>query len=428
MRKGLLAAAGAALALLLGASPAAATTFTVTNGTDHDPGSLRAAMDAAEADTTDPVDQINFTYTGNIDLTAALPQVTTSMSINGPGAGTVTVRRGSGTGFRLFEPQPDLGATITIQGLTISGAQASGATGGGVSKLGTGALILDSVVITGNSADQGGGFFNGGGSTSIRRSTFTANFSTDGGGAIGGNTGDIELINSTIDGNSTNSTGGGITVSATAHISVLSSTITRNNANADGNPPVGGGGEEGGGTYNNAAAASNFELANTLIAFNKINGSSATDNSQCASGGTGFGSLGYNLRSRSDTDCTGFTAAGDFVVADPVIDAAPALNSGPTPNVALLAGSPAIDVGNPATPGGASPACPATDQRGLPRGGLNGRCDIGAFEVQVPAPPPATTTAAPFNLKAAIRKCKRKFPKGPKRKKCIKRAKRRAGL
>ena len=31
-----------------------------------------------------------------------------------------------------------------------------------------------------------------------------------------------------------------------------------------------------------------------------------------------------------------------------------------------------------------------------------------------------------FNLKAAIKKCKKKFPKGPKRKKCIKRAKKRA--
>jgi hypothetical protein len=38
------------------------------------------------------------------------------------------------------------------------------------------------------------------------------------------------------------------------------------------------------------------------------------------------------------------------------------------------------------------------------------------------------TTATAFNLKAAIKKCKKKFPKGPKRKKCIKKAKRRAGL
>ena len=46
-----------------------------------------------------------------------------------------------------------------------------------------------------------------------------------------------------------------------------------------------------------------------------------------------------------------------------------------------------------------------------------------------PAPTPAPTTLAPtFNLKAAIRKCKKKFAKGPKRKKCIKKAKAKAGV
>jgi hypothetical protein len=38
----------------------------------------------------------------------------------------------------------------------------------------------------------------------------------------------------------------------------------------------------------------------------------------------------------------------------------------------------------------------------------------------------SATTAVPFNLKAAIKKCKKKFPKGLKRKKCIKKAKRKA--
>ena len=42
------------------------------------------------------------------------------------------------------------------------------------------------------------------------------------------------------------------------------------------------------------------------------------------------------------------------------------------------------------------------------------------------ATPPATQSITPFNLKAAISRCKEKFPKGPRRKKCIKRAKKRA--
>jgi hypothetical protein len=43
-------------------------------------------------------------------------------------------------------------------------------------------------------------------------------------------------------------------------------------------------------------------------------------------------------------------------------------------------------------------------------------------------PAPVPTAPAPFDLSAAIKKCKNKFPKGPKRKKCIKRAKRLAGV
>jgi hypothetical protein len=53
---------------------------------------------------------------------------------------------------------------------------------------------------------------------------------------------------------------------------------------------------------------------------------------------------------------------------------------GPTPTMALWAGSPAIDAGG-------SAGCPATDQRGVGRpidGDEDGTptCDIGAFEFQ----------------------------------------------
>jgi hypothetical protein len=58
-----------------------------------------------------------------------------------------------------------------------------------------------------------------------------------------------------------------------------------------------------------------------------------------------------------------------------------AANGGPTLTQALLPGSPAIDA-VPATGAG----CPATDQRGVSRP-QGPACDIGAFEVAVPAPP-----------------------------------------
>jgi ELWxxDGT repeat protein len=40
--------------------------------------------------------------------------------------------------------------------------------------------------------------------------------------------------------------------------------------------------------------------------------------------------------------------------------------------------------------------------------------------------PAPVTTALTFNLKAAIARCKKKFPKGPKRKKCIRKARAKA--
>jgi len=62
-------------------------------------------------------------------------------------------------------------------------------------------------------------------------------------------------------------------------------------------------------------------------------------------------------------------------------------NGGPTPTLALLLGSPAIDAGDNAR-------CAATDQRGVDRprdGDGNGSfvCDIGAFEAAGPLSPPA---------------------------------------
>src|SRR5262249_59407567 len=63
-------------------------------------------------------------------------------------------------------------------------------------------------------------------------------------------------------------------------------------------------------------------------------------------------------------------------------------NGGPTPTMALLAGSPAIDAGDDSVLG--NPFTLTTDQRGpgFPRK-AGAHVDIGAFEVQAPAGPPA---------------------------------------
>ena len=63
-------------------------------------------------------------------------------------------------------------------------------------------------------------------------------------------------------------------------------------------------------------------------------------------------------------------------------------NGGPTPTMALGAGSPAIDAGKDSL-------CPTTDQRGTPRP-LGPHCDIGAFELQAANHPPTCSAYGGF--------------------------------
>ncbi len=470
--------------------------------------------------------------TGTIDLLSQLPTVSTPVTIDGPGAGQLNVTRSSSasTEFRFFSISPATGNVITIRDLTVSGARAGNSSGGALSMGGLGMLVIDSAVFNDNQTTTSGGavLFNRG-FTSIRNSTFTNNQADFGAAILGSqfvpNVGNGEIVDSTIAGNKATSFGGGVYTNV-SHIQVLSSTIVGNVADSD---DAGGG--SGGGTYNAGADAAAFTVANTLYAGNKI-GTTSPVNNQCGGAHT---SSGYNLRETADAGCIGFTGTGEIAPAIPMLGTL-GDNGGPTPTIALLTGSPAINAGNPATPAdNAFPACPAADQRGVLRTGGGNRCDIGAFEKRTPtttsvacapssltlgagtsactatvtdaaalasptgnvsfttsgdgsfsnaglcalsmvsgasascsvdytpsavgtgshlitvsyegttdvapsqgttqisvvAPPvPITTrtTGTTFNLKAAIRKCKKKFPKGPKRKKCIRRAKRRAGL
>ena len=466
-----------------------------------------------------------------VDLENDLPIITHPLTIDGPGADALNVRRsGSASGaFPFFPVDPsDSTSTVTIRGVTMSGAVAIGFAGGAVGKGGPGALVLDSVVIAGNSAATGPALFFNLGQTTISNSTLTDNHSTFGGGAIAaqqaspGVTGTATVVNSTIEGNSSPEFGGAVFIADGTDLRILSSTITQNTANDDNNTSG-----DAGGIYNNSSTVA---IANTILAGNTVGPGAPSADGQCA--GAAFTSSGYNLRSADDPGCSGFNVTGDIVEADPKLGTL-GDNGGPTPTVALLTDSPAIDKGDPDSPvEGFFPTCPNTDQRGVSRLGPN-RCDIGAFEkrsptttalacspsslilgsgssactatvtdiaglvspsgpvsfkmdatgtftsggtctlamssattascsisytpgavgngshlisafyegtadltpsdasdrIAVAAPPqpvPPVSTGASFDPKAAIKKCKRKFPKGQKRKKCIKRAKKRA--
>src|SRR6516225_3525975 len=76
-------------------------------------GSLRYAITNAADD-----DHIAFGVTGTINLTGALPNLAHSISIDGPGAAQLTVRRDTGGNYRIFTVSG--GTTVSIAGLTIT--------------------------------------------------------------------------------------------------------------------------------------------------------------------------------------------------------------------------------------------------------------------------------------------------------------------
>jgi len=117
-----------------------------------------------------------------------------------------------------------------------------------------------------------------------------------------------------------------------------------------------------------ANAFGTVRLVNTIVALN-----AGDTNSPDVSGA--FLSLGYNLIGTTNGS-SGFLIPGDLIGSlafplDPKLGPL-ANNGGPTPTMALLPGSPAIDAGNTAT-------APPTDERGFPRP-AGAAADIGAFE------------------------------------------------
>jgi CSLREA domain-containing protein len=317
--------------------------------------------------------------TGTVNLTGALPTLSTNIQIVGPGADKFTVRRDTGGDYRIFTV--NLGSTVvTISGITISNGKAPSAesAGGGIRKS-QGTLTVANTTISGNSADlAGGGIYSIQGDLTVTNSTISGNSAT-GSGAQGGGIfsatdirGVTTITNSTISGNTARRYGGGVNNIGPTVIEF--STITNNTAQAD--PPLGGGVASRGDT------STRTEVLSSIISANQ-----GTDVDFVLGDGTNsFVSNGYNLI--GDGNATGaFNQTGDQVgVTDPKLDPL-GDNGGPTMTHALLTDSLAIDAGPP------SPDCPppSTDQRGVerPQDGNDDatpRCDIGSFELEDPTP------------------------------------------
>jgi predicted outer membrane repeat protein len=170
--------------------------LTVTSLADAGPGTLRAAISAADAGRPSDKFTIDFTVTGTIDLQTPLPALNNSISIQGPGSASLTVERAAGVSFASAIVTLDGGQSASLSGLMIANGNA-----GGITNHGT--MTVSGCTLSANStASFGGGIFNGfDGLLTISGSTFSGNTAPNGGGAIY-NGGTAMVSNSTLSGNS----------------------------------------------------------------------------------------------------------------------------------------------------------------------------------------------------------------------------------
>jgi hypothetical protein len=371
------------------------TIFTVTNLNDGGAGSLRRAIDSANADAIPDVITFAPGLTGTINLTLAGDDNTNAggdldilnpVSIEGPGADLLKVRQ-IVPNQRVFDVQPASGANVSISGLTITGGNGTNDGGGGVRMVGAVDLTLSAVEVTGNSS----GFVNGGGGVLqldtgsllvINNSTIANNLTGAGldGGGIRVVNGAASILNSTISGNTTGAEGGGILISGAGSAIIRNSTIVGNRAP---NTSLG----RGGGIL--IASGGTAKLSSTIVAGN-IAGFLGDDID-----GTVQASSDHNLIGK-DTGLMGVmngvngNVVGTFAAPiDPRLGPLQ-LNGGHTRTQALLPGSPAIDKGF-------APGEVTSDQRGPLFARTFGPApDIGALEAQ---PNPGPTGQA---IQAAI--------------------------
>lgn len=220
------------------AAPATAANFDVIIPDDSGAGSLRAAIEAANASAG--ADTITFAPgLGDIVITSAPLLITEGLTIDGPGSTELSiVRDGS---FSLFRVHLDPTATdfdVTVTGLDFIGD----------SLLDTGLafeFIADDPQVNDITFDDTtfGGFANtyeGGaiavygadGNLSVSNSTFAANSSPDPGGAIYANTvgNMVRISGSLFEGNQSGSQGGAIYINASLGVEFTDSTFTENSA------------------------------------------------------------------------------------------------------------------------------------------------------------------------------------------------------
>ena len=339
------------------AAPAGAAIFAVTETSDTLDGrcdahcSLREAVVAANAAPgadriTLPAGVYGLTRAGAFEDAGATGDldVTDALAIVGNGAAATIIDAG-----RLDRAVHVVNTALELSDLTIrNGATSSVQNGAGVAAFG-GGLSLTRVEIADNvGGGAGGGVYTGASDLTITDSTVAGNRAARGGGLyFQGLTRQLAVRGSTVSGNRAEQAGGvfvDLECGFAGPCTVVSTTIAHNT------------GTDGAGGVQCVAPLGSLTLATTLLVGN-TGGNCAPSSAR---------SEGHNL---SDDDSCALDGPGDRSGQAGGLGAL-RWNGGPTRTQAVLAGSAAIDAGDPAV-------CPPADQRGQAR---EGTCDIGAFE------------------------------------------------
>jgi hypothetical protein len=349
--------------------------------------------------------------------------ITWNVEIDGPsstGQGVTISANVQVAPMRLFYVAA--GASLTLQDLTLTGGVAQGRVfagqGGAVFNRGTLTLLASTLAgnqalgTAGTPAGGNGGYALGGaiynvlGQVTITNSTLVANEAVGGDGGTGGSggpgwggalyndAGQVTITNSTLAdnvarggaggaGGTAGRSQGGAVYSSNGIITVLSATLAGNTADAGGALYV-----LADGTSDNGMATMN--VVNSILA--STSGSASDFQLALVNGGSIIANGAYDLVQNNP-------AVGSFPLnptiltgVDPLL-APLADNGGPTLTMALIFGSPAIDVGVNNAAGE-----PSTDQRGQPRivnGGSGPVVDLGAYELE---PVPTTISVSVSNL------------------------------
>jgi hypothetical protein len=357
-------------------APAVLTVNTLADVSDHTHLDLREALTAVDTGSTAGLtaaqkhhisgtlgqnDQIKFAtgMSGTITLTQGRLDITRAVRITGPGASKLSIDAQQQS--QVFDIST-AGIPVTLSSLTVTNGQAS--EGAGIFNLGN--LTISNCTIEGNRVNNGAGGagnFNGG-TLTVTGSTIADNIALgglggDGGGIFNGSSSTLTMAETTLYHNNAHF-GGGLDNLGTA--TLTSVTVTANLVHPDLTAGYCAGLLVGtGGT---------LLLHNCIVAGNVNLGGGLPSDIATVGTGTVDASSSYNL--------IGTGGSGGLVngvnhnlvgVANPGLGTL-ANNGGPTPTVALLPGSPAIDNGDPALRH-------VKDQRGVrPRHHVS----IGAFQ------------------------------------------------